>query len=85
MNEDEMDADAFYKDEINNVEEKPVYAGGKDYATFSIRCNDIQIKSNDGDTLVRLYLDGNEDAFAHLTVSIKDGSIVLRILNEEER
>lgn len=84
MIEHEMDADAFYDDKINKTE-KPAYAGGKDYATFSIRCEDIKVRTVDGETLVRLYLDDNEHAFAHLTVSVKDGSIVMRILNEEER
>lgn len=84
MIENEMDADAFYDDEMKKAEQ-PVYPGGKTYATYSIRCEDIQIKTDDGDTLVRLYLDDSENAFAHLTVSVKDGSIGMRILNEESR
>ena len=88
MIENEMDADAFYNDEMKKTEQ-PVYTGGKEqfltHATYSIRCEDIQIKTDDGDTLVRLYLDDSEHAFAHLTVSVKDDSIVMRILNEEER
>jgi hypothetical protein len=84
MIENDMDADAFYADEMMKTE-KPVYAGSKDYATNSIRCEDIRINNADGDTLVRLYLDDSKHAFAHLTVSVKDNSIVMRILNEEER
>jgi len=84
MIENEMDVNAFYEDEMKKTE-KPAYAGGKDYATFSIRCEDIKVRTVDGETLVRFYLDDNEHAFAHLTVSVKDDSIVMRILNEEER
>jgi len=84
MIENEMDAEAFYNDEMKKTEQ-PVYPGGKTYDTYVIRCEDIQIHSTNGETLVRLYLDDSEHAFAHLTVSVKDDSIVMRILNEEER
>lgn len=78
-----MDADAFYNDELKKTDQ-PVYPGGKDYAVFSIRCEDIKIHSNDGDTLIRFYLDDGTYAFAHLTVSVKDGKVDMRILNEEQ-
>lgn len=83
MIENEMDADAFYNDEMKKGDQ-PVYPGGKDYAVYSIRCEDIKIQSVDGDTLVRFYLDDGTHAFAHLTVSVKDGKVDMRILNEEQ-
>jgi len=83
MIENEMDADAFYNDEMKKADQ-PVYPGGKDYAVYSIRCEDIKIDSADGDTLVRFYLDDGTYAFAHLTVSVKDGKVDMRILNEEQ-
>ena len=83
MIENEMDADAFYNDEMKKAEQ-PVYPGGKDYAVYSIRCEDIKIQSADGDTLVRFYLDEETYAFAHLTLSAKDGKVEMRIYNEEQ-
>ena len=77
MIENEMDADAFYNDEMKKVEPNPTW--------FRIRCEDFKVHSSDGETLVRFYLDNDKYAFSHLVLTVEeDGNVKMRILNEEQ-